>query len=201
MICPALVSIYEYIDGNLSAPERAAFEAHLSGCPGCRAAFEERRAIAEAASSLSGIEASEEDFVRGVMSRLSVSPEEAATAKRARRFRLAPVLTGASAVGAVGVAASLISGNGLFGIFLGAGGFLWETVLSTGQGILKAAKVAFHLVQMAAAFIGRLVEGFRIAATFIGPEAQLVIFAVVLAATLSAGVIAGRKFLWEKNDG
>ena len=197
MICPALESIYEYLDGGQSAAERAAFEAHLAGCPGCRAALAERRAIAEAAISLPAIEVPA-DFAGAVMSRLSARPAEEAPAARARAPRLAAVLTAASALGAVAVAASLITGNGVFGIFLGLGRFLQTTAVSSSQAILKAAKIVFHLGRMAVEFLSGLVEGFRIAASFIGPEGQLIVVATVLVATLVAGVLYGRKLNMEK---
>lgn len=200
MICPALESIYGYLDGALSAGERAAFEAHLAGCPGCRAALAERRAIAEAAISLPAIEVPD-DFVRGVMSRLSHLPAEEAPTVRARVSRLALGLTAASALGAVAVAISLITGNGLFGIFLGLGRFLQTTAVSSSQAILKAAKVVFHLGRMAVEFLSGLVEGFRIAASFIGPEGQIIVVTTVLVATLVAGILYGRKLNLEKRHG
>jgi anti-sigma factor RsiW len=197
MICPVLDSIYEYLDGGLSAAERAAFEAHLAVCPGCRAALAERRAIAEAATTLPAIEVPA-DFAESIMSRLPAGPAEEALAARARVPRLAAVLTGASALGAVAIAVSMITGNGLFGIFLGFGRILQTTAVSSSQAILKAAKIAVHLGRMAVEFLSRLVEGFRIAASFIGPEGQIIVVATVVAATLAAGILFGRKLNMEK---
>lgn len=196
MICPAIERIYDYLDGGLSAGDRAAFEAHLAGCPGCRRALDERRAIAEAATSLSPLEVPD-DFVLGVMSRLDLPALEKAPAKRARGFRLAPVLTGVSALGAVVV--SLITGNGLFGIFLGLARSLRTTALASTQGILKAAKVIIHLGKMAADFLSGLIEGVGIATSFIGPEVQIAVVATVLIGTLAAGIAYGRKLHLE-ND-
>jgi anti-sigma factor RsiW len=200
MICPSLERIYDYLDGSLSADDRAALEAHLDGCPGCRRALEDRRAIAEAATSLPELEVPD-DFVAGVMTRLGLPDAEKAPAKRARAFRLAPVLTGASALGAVAVAISLITGNGVFGIFLSLGRSLQATALSSTQGILKAARVVINLGRMAADFLSGLVEGFRIATSFIGPEVQIAVVATVLVATLAAGIAYGRKFRLEKDHG
>ena len=197
-MCPALESIYEYLDGNLSAAERAAFEAHLARCPGCRAAIEERRAIAAAATTLPALDVPD-DFARGVIARLSAAPSREAPAARARVRRHAAALTAVSALGAAVVAVSLITGNGLFGIFLNLGRLLQTTAVSSSQAILKAAKIVYNLGRMAVAFLSRLVEGVRIAASFIGPEAQIVVVATVLAATLVAGGLYCRKLYMEKS--
>lgn len=198
MTCATLERIYDYLDGGLSAAERAAFEAHLAVCPGCRRALAERRTIAEAATSLPPLEVPG-DFVGGIMSRLGSSAPQAAPAKRVRGFRLAPVLTGASALGAVAVAVSFVTGNGLFGIFLGLGRTLRATAFSSAQGILKAVKVLLHLGKMAADFLSGLIEGVGIATSFIGPEAQIAVVATVLLGILAAGIAFGRKLHLEKD--
>jgi anti-sigma factor RsiW len=194
MICPAIERIYDYLDGSLSAGDRAAFEAHLAGCPGCRRALDERRAIAEAATSLPSLEVPD-DFILGVMSRLGLPAPE----KRARGFRLATALSAASALGAVAIVVSLITGNGLFGIFLGLARSLRTTALSSTQGILKAAKVVIHLGKMAADFLSGLIEGVGIATSFIGPEVQIAVVATVLIGTLAAGIAYGRRLHLEKD--
>ena len=198
MNCASIGRIYDYLDGSLTAGERAAFEAHLAGCPGCRRALDERRAIAEAATSLPPLEVPDE-FILGVMSRLDLSAPEKAPAKRARGFRLAPALTAASALGAVAIVVSLITGNGLFGILLGLARSLRTTTLSSIQGILKAARVVIHLGKMAADFLSGLIEGVGIATSFIGPEVQVVVVATVLIGTLAAGIAYGRKLHLEKD--
>lgn len=42
----------DYLDGELSAPERAELEAHVAGCPECERTLEELRAVVEAAAEL-----------------------------------------------------------------------------------------------------------------------------------------------------
>lgn len=198
MSCPSLERIYEYMDGGLSAGERASFEAHLAGCSVCRTALAERRAIAEGAVSLPDFDVPD-DFVQGVMSRLSLPAGAESPVKRARPFRVAPALAGASALGAVAVTLSLITGNGLFGIFLGAGRILRTTALSSSQGIVKAARLALVFGRMAVEAFSRLLEGFMIAASFIGPEVQIAAVVAVLAGTVAAGLLYGRKLQMEKD--
>ena len=53
MMCPEMeVRLNEYVDGTLAARERAAVEAHLAECAGCRAAIVELRALVTAAAAL-----------------------------------------------------------------------------------------------------------------------------------------------------
>jgi anti-sigma factor RsiW len=53
MMCPEMeVRLNEYVDGTLAARERAAVEAHLADCAGCRAAIVELRALVTAAAAL-----------------------------------------------------------------------------------------------------------------------------------------------------
>jgi hypothetical protein len=53
MICPEMeMRLNEYVDGTLAAPERAAVEAHLAGCAGCRAAVPELRRLVAGARDL-----------------------------------------------------------------------------------------------------------------------------------------------------
>jgi anti-sigma factor RsiW len=200
MSCAPLERIYDYLDGGLSAAGRAAFEAHLGLCPACRKALDERRAIAEAATSLPPLEVPD-DFVLGVMSRLDLPAAEEAPAKRARGFRLAPALAGASALGAVAIVLSLVTGNGLFGIILGLGRSLRATAFSTTQGILKAAKVVVHIGKMAADFLSGLIEGIGIATSFISPEVQIAVVLTVLVGTLAGGIAYGRMQNLEKEHG
>ncbi len=53
MMCPHMeVTLNEYVDGTLSARDRASVEAHLAECATCRTAVAELRALAAEAASL-----------------------------------------------------------------------------------------------------------------------------------------------------
>jgi predicted anti-sigma-YlaC factor YlaD len=197
MSCPTLEKIHAYNDGELSARDRPSFERHLEGCPGCRAALDGRRAIAEAAGSLAAFEVPE-DFVRGIMARL---PEPAAAEARTKLTipgRIAAALAGTAALGAAAVTISLFTGTGLFGIFLGVGRFLWTTIQTSSQGILKAAKLVVLLGKMGAELLAKLVEGFKIVTSFIGPEVQIAVIGTTFVLVIAAGLLWGRKFILER---
>ena len=198
MTCPALERIYDYLDGGLSARERESFERHIAGCSGCRQALADRRAIAEAAESLPPFEVPA-DFVRGVMAGL---PSPAAAENRAalpRPLRLSWALTGVSALGATAVAISLIAGNGIPGIFLGLGRSLKMTTLSVSPDILKAARVLSLFRRLAEDFLARLLDGFEIAASFIGSDVRIAIVATAAVLMIAAGAFFARKLILEKS--
>jgi len=48
-------ALHAYLDGELPSAERAALEAHVAGCPDCRARLTEERALVERASLLLGL--------------------------------------------------------------------------------------------------------------------------------------------------
>jgi tetratricopeptide (TPR) repeat protein len=60
----------EYLDGELSAPERAAVDAHLAHCAGCRDTLEQLRSVMLEATSL-GDRAPSRDLWTGVASRIA----------------------------------------------------------------------------------------------------------------------------------
>jgi len=60
----------EYLDGELSAPERASVDAHLAQCAGCRATLEELRAVVQEAASLDDAPPSR-DLWAGVAARIA----------------------------------------------------------------------------------------------------------------------------------
>lgn len=92
-------------DGLLSPPEAARAEAHLAGCPGCRALVESHRALAEA---LSGLHAPEPPpgFTAGVLARVE---------RRERLVAWERRLGAAILAAAAGAAAALFASAGQSG--------------------------------------------------------------------------------------
>jgi putative zinc finger protein len=60
----------EYLDGDLSAPERTALDAHLAQCAGCRATLEDLRSVVLEAASVDDI-APPRDLWTGVAARIA----------------------------------------------------------------------------------------------------------------------------------
>jgi hypothetical protein len=78
---PWLLRVSEYTDGELSLPERGAFEQHLRACGECAAAVEAVREVARRAKTLDSAIAPPRDLWPGIARRL--------TPRRAGRRRLA----------------------------------------------------------------------------------------------------------------
>lgn len=131
--------IFLYLEGQLEPGERRACEEHLGRCPGCRAAFEERRLLHEAFSSLPPLEVPP-NFARSVMAGI---PENAGTAWR----RIAAVAAAALASGLLGFL--LLTGKSLAGVLLspsralGAG---LSDLLPLLAKVLKSAGLALELL-------------------------------------------------------
>lgn len=64
--CSQLVELLTaYLDDDLAPPARAAFDAHLAGCPGCRAALAQWRTVVDLVGTLRHEDvASLDDFTR-----------------------------------------------------------------------------------------------------------------------------------------
>ena len=71
MICPDMeVKLNEYVDGTLSAAERALVAAHVAGCAGCHAAVAELQALLAAAGALPKSVQPSRDLWGGIAARL-----------------------------------------------------------------------------------------------------------------------------------
>jgi len=79
-------SLAEYAAGVLTGPERAAVEAHLAGCPSCRAALADWSAVA--ATTVAPVDAppSSASIVRAVLTRAALDPQAPPVRKRRARF-------------------------------------------------------------------------------------------------------------------
>jgi anti-sigma factor RsiW len=74
-------SVCDYVDGLMSPAERGAFERHLPGCVGCRAAVEEQRAVLSFLEGVPEIEPPAELITRLIQD----SPVHKVAAERAKR--------------------------------------------------------------------------------------------------------------------
>lgn len=83
MMCPDMEArLNEYVDGSLAAPDRAAVEAHLAGCTGCRAAVAELRALVAAGQRLPRSIVPKRDLWAGVAARIAARTNERREAGR-----------------------------------------------------------------------------------------------------------------------
>jgi predicted anti-sigma-YlaC factor YlaD len=150
--------IFLYLEGELEPGERRACEEHLGRCPGCRAAFEERRLLHEAFSSLPPLEVPP-NFARSVMAGI---PGDAVTAWR----RIA--------------AAALAFASGLLGFHLLTGKSLTGVLLSPSRGLgaglsdllpflAKALKSAGLALELLFELVSTLAGGLGVLSSVIRP--------------------------------
>jgi hypothetical protein len=114
---PWTAKLSEYLDGDLSEPERAAVERHLASCPTCRATLADLARVVERARSLPERPPAA-DLWAGIAARLeprakAPAPEVRSLGRRRWSFSL-PELAAAAAIIAV------VSGGGAW--WLGASG-------------------------------------------------------------------------------
>src|SRR5881628_956720 len=87
----------EYLDGELTAPERTTLEAHLASCDGCRTTLEELRRVATNARALDDRPPAA-DLWPAVAARIGLSPREQARPVVRRFAFTVPQLAAASVV-------------------------------------------------------------------------------------------------------
>jgi anti-sigma factor RsiW len=185
MSCLKISDIYAYLEGDLAPEQRGQVEEHLSGCPRCRSAVEERRFLGEAFSSLTPLPMPA-DFTERVMA--TVAPSG----------RLLPawltILLSGSAV------ASL-----LFVLFLGSGKNLLSLLKSINNSLWGYAKSAAVFAAKTAALISTLGRALRqVAGTFVntlfelasavGPAAQAVILVAGCVLLAALAYLLSKKF-------
>jgi predicted anti-sigma-YlaC factor YlaD len=186
MNCLKISDVYIYLDGGLSADERASIESHLDGCPRCRAEVKERRRLAEAASSLPPLDLPA-DFTQQVMVR--ILPAKAS-------------LPG----WLIGLAAVLTPLALLIGIFIQSGENLLDLLSRFGDSVwvfLKNAAVltakALTLIHLAGKLLRPLAQAvYRLLAivpNLISPTAQILILFVSLAFFVALICAFGKRFL------
>jgi hypothetical protein len=186
MSCLKISDIYTYLDGESSANERDGIVSHLEGCPRCRAAVEERRRFAEAASSLPSLDLPA-DFTQQVMAQILPA-----------KVSLPGWL--------IGLTAGLVPLALLIGIFIQSGENLLDLLSRFGHSVwifLKNAAVftakALTLIDLVGKLLRPLAQALyrllSIGPHFISPMAQILILCVSLALFIAVICAFGKRFL------
>ncbi len=172
MKCLNIEQIYLYIEKELSPGENKKIEEHLTICPKCKKALEERRLLLQATESLP-LWQTPPDFTQQVMARIF-------PAKVSLKAWLGAVSTGF---------VSLILA--LFIFFLATGQNLSSLALSFYDTILNFIKnlspIFVKLIKLASLFVKILqqlseyiIKGFTLLTTIISPEIQIIIITVTI---------------------
>lgn len=172
MKCLNIEQIYLYIEKELSLGENKKIEEHLTICPKCKKALEERRLLLQATESLP-LWQTPPDFTQQVMARIF-------PAKVSLKAWLGAVSTGF---------VSLILA--LFIFFLATGQNLSSLALSFYDTILNLIRnfspIFVKLIKLASLFVKILqqlaeyiIKGFTLLTTIISPEIQIIIITITI---------------------
>lgn len=185
MSCLKIYDIYAYLEGGLAPGQRGQVEDHLSGCPRCRAAVEERRLLGEAFSALAPLNLPA-DFTERVMA--AVAP-----AGRMLPAWLIVLLSG-SAVASLLFVLFLGSGKNLLSLLNGMNNSLWGYAKSAAVSTAKAAALISTLGralrQVGSAIVNTLIE----MASAVSPAAQAGIVFAICAMLAALIFLLGKKF-------
>lgn len=187
MRCLRVDEIYLYLEKELSPSENKRVKEHLTFCPRCKNAVEERRILLQASESLPFWEAPP-DFARQVIAQ--IFPK-----KVTLRQWLIAASAGLSSTTLTFLAFFALSGENLLEVLIGLGHRLLELLQTFSVFFIKAFKLAFLLIRIIIQFLGFFAEGFVRLSSILSPEAQiiLIILTVIFSVTLFLGV--RRKFM------
>jgi len=184
MSCLRISAIYAYLEGDLAPEQRDHTERHLSGCPRCRAAVEERRLLGEAFSGLLPLEVPA-GFPERVMAALG-------PARRLLPAWLAILLSG-SGVAFLFFLLFLSSGRNLLSLLNGVNNSLWGFAKSVAVFAAKAATLISTLGK-ALQPIGRALSNTLIElASVVSPAAQAIILIASSALLAALFYLIGKK--------
>jgi anti-sigma factor RsiW len=185
MSCLKIADIYAYLEGDLAPGQRDQSEKHLSGCPRCRAAVEERRLLGEAFSGLPPLDLPA-DFTERVMA--AVAP-----ARRLLPAWLIILLSGSSAASLLFIL-FLRSGRNLLSFLSGIDNALWAYTKSAAVFAAKAVTL-ISTVGKALQPVGRAIGKtlFELASVF-SPAALVAIVITICAMLTAFFYLLGKKF-------
>ena len=189
MNCFKINDIYDYIEGSLSPEQRGELEQHLSACPRCRRAVEDRRLIAGAASGLSAFEVPD-DFPDRVMARI------APTKVKYRTWLI--ISAAASSLLALTAMVMIASGKDALGIISGASHSFWEYAKSAAVLTAKAATILTLAGKTVRPLFEAAYKGLSVLSSFLHPGLQVLI--LVLAMGLVVSLFFGVKNKFSLGD-
>jgi hypothetical protein len=187
MNCLRPADIYLYIENGLDPAAAREADEHLALCPGCRSAFEERRALLDAVAGIPDLEVPP-DLAAKVLAR--IPPD------RSSRFGwLVAFIIGLSSFLLGGLAYVILTGQSLTGFLIDAVRSAWDVMRIASIVFIKSAKLTVLGLDLLFKFIGEMGKGLARFGGLIGPEVYAACFLLFLA--LAVLLVAGfqRKFL------
>jgi predicted anti-sigma-YlaC factor YlaD len=189
MECLSAERIYRYLDGDLSPEERTSLENHFAACPGCGAAVETRRRIAEAAAALPAFEVPD-DFAAGIMVRIEEAPASAKP-RSALLAWLAAAVAGGVSLGGTFVLIAVLAGHSLTQAIARLNDLLWDVLRGAAFYSIKGLKVLVLFAQMVVQLIGHAIEALRTTMAALSPVLPVVAFGLTVLILVTAGLWLG----------
>jgi len=164
MSCPSLKTLDFYLERELGEAGRSEVEAHLSRCPACRHALEERRRLLGAFSGLPDLPVPG-DFAAAVMNRLPGS-------RRLAFGRFAAMTSSAIGFLALLLGYHLMTGESLTDMMLSGGRSLLASASQVVPLLAKVLKLTGLALAWAGSLVAALVKGLGIVSAFLAPGAR-----------------------------
>ena len=181
MNCLRPADIYLYLENRLDPAAVREADEHLVLCPGCRSAFEERRALMDAIAGIPDLEVPP-DLAEMILARL---PPD-----RSSRFGwLVAFIIGFSSFFLGGLAYVILTGQSLPGFLIDAVRSAWDVMRDASLAFIKFAKVTVLGLDLLFKFIGEIGKGLAHFGALIRPEvyAACLILFLALAVLLVTG--------------
>ena len=181
MNCLRPADIYLYLENGLDPAAAREADEHLVLCPGCRSAFEERRALMDAVAGIPDLEVPP-DLAAKVLAR--IPPD------RSSRFGwFIAFIIGLSSFFLGGLAYVILTGQSLPGFLIDAIRSAWGVMRDASLVFIKFAKVTALGLDLLFKFIGEIGNGLARFGALIRPEvyAACLILFLALAVLLVTG--------------
>lgn len=187
MSCLKIVEIYAYLDGESPADQREKIERHLSACPKCREAVEERKLLTEAASSLPSLDIPT-DFTGRVMAKI-------APAKRHLPVWLIAFAAGLSSLVLLLIIVAISGGKYLLSLLTTLNHSMWEYAKNVAVFIAKLVTILSLAGKVLSLLTQPFYKGLTLLTTLISPGVQIFIITLTLVLFITFFYVLRKKFM------
>lgn len=181
MNCLRPADIYLYLENELDSAAVREVDEHLALCPGCRSAFDERRALMEAIAGIPDLEVPP-DLAKKILARIP-------SARSSHVHGLVASIVGLLSFFLGSLTYIILTGQRVAGFLINANRAAWGFVRDASMAFIKFAKLTALGLDLLVKFIGEIVKGLALFGALIRPEvyAACLLFFLALAALLITG--------------
>jgi predicted anti-sigma-YlaC factor YlaD len=187
MSCLKIADIYAYLEKEFSPAQTEKIEKHLSSCPRCREAVEERNLLAEAASSLPDLDMPA-DFAEQVMARI-------VPVKRRLPAWLIALAAGLSALVFFLIIVLIFSGKNALTLLANVNHSFWEYAKNATVFMAKLVTLLVLAGKVLSSLTQSLYKGLTLLTTLISPGVQIFIMTLTLVLFITLIYVLRKKFM------